>query len=183
MHLSGVPQRLFLYGVLLDWLVVLMCLCVTGTEEGRIYKCSKAFSGHFLEVLQVCAYVCAYVCTYVCMYVCMYVCIYSMYIRTYMGTKHPHSLPSSPLPGPPSCCVLSKVESIPPQCVCQLWSRLVCQNLGPRAAVSGRGTVCVCVGVCVWVWVCVCGCGCACVCMCMCVCGVHVCVCVCGVHV
>ena len=39
------------------------------------------------------------ICVCICMYVRTYVCIYSMYIRTYMGTTHPHSLPPLPSQG------------------------------------------------------------------------------------
>ena len=164
--------------------MVLICLCVAGTEEGRVYKCSKAFSGHFLEVLQVYTYV------------CMYVCMYSMY----MGTKHPYSLPSPPLPSPPRvtillCTLSSGVHSTP-----------ICLPAVEPTGLSKSGTtsyskcvVCVvCVYVCGVCGVCVCVCVCVCVrvrvvcdvwcvcgvwCVCVCVCVVCVCVCVCGVCV
>ena len=80
-------------------LLLRLCVCA-GTDEGRIYKCSKAFSGHFLEVLQVCVH------AYVCMYVHMYV---------YGHKKSSHTLPSLPLPRATIflCTLSSGVHSTP----------------------------------------------------------------------
>ena len=87
---------------------VSICLCVSqGPSRGESTSAQKPSQDTFWKY---------------CMCICMHMCV-CMYICMYMGTKSPHSLPllpSPPLPGPPSCCVLSQVESIPIQCVCQL---------------------------------------------------------------
>ena len=91
-------------------------LFLVGTEEGLIYKSSKAYTSHFLDIY---------------------------HVSTLSHPSHPlhPSHPSHPShstlstgPSHGSACHL--LEPLSPECVCLMRSRLDCQDMGPHQKVG-----------------------------------------------